>query len=226
MRKKLFLLISFLVFGASPVFAFAEEPATTTNAAGTSVTTTPKTTLRTELKGAKEAMKTQISAARTAFREKLATIKDERKQTIAANLDTKINEINKKRTDEMSERLDRLSSILAKISTKEAALKAQGKNTATLELNIAAAQASIDAAKQAVSDQAAKDYVLVITTDPGLKNSASTLIRQFMTDIKAVHAKVVAAQLSVVKIYKDIGLLMGDKVTPSPTSAPSASPTP
>jgi hypothetical protein len=209
MRKKLLVLFSVLVFGASPAFAFAVEPAST---------------IGKDVVEVKNAMRTQLADARTAFKEKLAAIKDVKKQTIAENLDSRINAINKKRTDEMSLRLDRLSSILSKISTKGAALKAQGKNTGTLDAKITAAQAQLDAAKQAVTDQAAKDYVLVITTDPGLKNAASTLIRQFMTDIKAVHSKVVAAQLSVVKIYKEIGLLMGDK--PTPTSAVSPSPTP
>lgn len=246
MRKNLLVLLSFLVFGAYPTLVFAQDDVTaTTNTAaavetGDTVTTAPTgtttadtkiplrkqlTTARQEIKTtameAKETMHQEISQARTNFKTKLTEIKDTKKQEIVTNLDNRIATINKNRTDEMSKRLDRLTTILGKISTKEATLKSEGKNTVTLASDIAAALTSIDAAKQAVTDQSAKDYVMTITTDTALRSSASTTIKQFMTDIKAVFLKVTSTQKAVVKAYQDLGALQGTTPTPSADVAPT-----
>lgn len=247
--KKLLILLSSFVFLATPAFALAQDATTTTNTVttteatdSTTTETTPTTpvvnsklplkrpvaTLREEAKEgrteAKDAMKDKMQQAREEFKTKMAAIKDTKKQEIITNLDTRIATINKNRTTEMTERLERLTTILGKISTKEAALKSEGKNTTTLASDITVAQTAIDAAKTAVTAQAAKEYTMNITTETALKSAASTTIQQFMKDIKSVHAKVVAAQQAVVKAYKDLGLLTG--ATPSPTTSVSTAPTP
>ncbi len=241
--------MSSFVFLVSPAFALAQETTRTTNTVtateATDSTTTetatttpavnsklplkrPVATLREEAKEAKtearDAMKEKMQQAREEFKTKMAAIKDAKKQEIISNLDTRIATINKNRTTEMSERLERLTTILGKISTKEATLKSEGKNTTTLASDITAAQTAIDAAKTAVSTQAAKEYTMNITTETALRSAAATTIQQFMSDIKAVRAKVVASQQAVVKAHKDLGQLIG--VTTSPTITATTTPTP
>lgn len=182
------------------------------------------TLLQDKMTTAKDEMKAKMVAAREEFKTKMVGIKDARKKAVATKIDGRINEINLKRTTQMTERLDRLTLILGKISTKEAALKTEGKTTTTLKADIAAAQTAIDAAKVAVDTQAAKDYVMTITTESVLKTSASTLVQQFMTDIKAVHAKVVAAQVAVAKAHGNGSKLTG--TTPSPTITTTVTPVP
>ncbi len=231
MRKRLLVIFSVVIFGISPAFAFAEDSATTnTITSDTTVTATPTTTkekhadtlkvrptLTSAMKDAKSEIHDKKEEARAEFKTKLAEIKDARKQSIVTNIDTRINTINKNRTDEMSKRLERLTTILTKISTKEATLSSEGKNTTTLKNDITAATAAINAAITAVSDQAAKDYVVTLTTDTALKTNVSTVIKQFMADIKAVFLKVVAAQTAVFKAHTDLAKLMG--ITPTPTTA-------
>lgn len=245
MEKKLLVFLSFFVFLAYPAFVLAEDTSTTANTTTTTqasdATETPTTTntrllkkpvatLREEVKEARgevrDAMKDKMAQAREEFKTKLSAIKDEKKQQIVTNLDSRISTINKNRTTEMSERLDRLTNILGKISTKEATLKSEGKNTVKLAADIVAAQAAIDAAKQAVTDQAAKVYTMNITTDTALKSAAATTIQQFMTDIKAVRTKVLAAQQAVVKAYKEVGQLMGVTPTLTPAVTTTTAPTP
>ncbi len=235
MRKKLLVIFSVLIFGISPTFAFAEDSAMTNTitSSDASVTTTPTTkekraetlkvrpTISSAMKDAKTEMHDKMEAARSEFKTKLGEIKDAKKQAIVTNLDTRINTINKNRTEEMSKRLERLTTILTKISTKEAALAAEGKNTTTLKNDITAATAAINAAITAVGDQAAKDYVATITTDTALKTNVSTVIRQFMTDIKAVYSKVVAAQTAVLKAHTDLAKLTGVSPTPTTTVTPT-----
>lgn len=237
--KKLLVFVSCFVFLASPALSFAQDAATTMTATSNdTTTTTPSVTtttpntkfpLRKPIAAAREDLKSDLKdkmqQAREEFKTKMAAIKDQRKQQLIANLDIRIATMNKNRTSEMSERLTRLTSILGKISTKEASLKAEGKNTTTLASDIAAAQSAIDTASKAVSEQAAKDYTMNITTDAALKSAASTVIQQYKTDITAVFLKVKAAHQAVVKAYKDLGQLMG--VTPTPSAAvTTVTPTP
>ena len=239
MRNKLLVFLSVLIFGISPVFVYAEEPATTnTLMSDTTTTITPtssesnsrplkvRPTLHQELKDAKSEMRTKIMEARASFKAKIGEIKDHDKQAIVTNLDLRINTVNKNRTDEMYKRINRLSLILTKISSKEAALKSEGRNTTTLKNDIAAAQTAIDSAKQAVIDQAAKDYIMTIATDTTLKANASIVIKQFMADIKAVYLKVVAAQTAVLKAHSDVATLIGVKPTLTVTTVPTVATTP
>ncbi len=238
MRNKLLVIFSVLIFGISPAFAFAQESntvsttsTTETSLAATSVTPTATTkremlkvrpTIHEAMKDAKTELHDKMEAARTEFKTKVLEIKDAKKQSIVTNIDARINNINKNRTDEMSKRLERLTTILTKISTKEGELAAAGKNTATLKNDITNATAAINLAITAVSDQAAKDYVVTLTTDTALKTNVSSTIKQFMTDIKAVFTKVVAAQAAVLKAHTDLAKLTG--VSPTPTTTVTTTP--
>jgi hypothetical protein len=243
MRKNLMVLLSFLVFGAYPSLAFAQEAVTTNTTLPatdeTQITTSntvraiplvapakKATTARQELKDAKETMRETMVQARSDFKQKLSQIKDQRKQAIMTKLDNRINTINKNRTDKMTERIERLDSILGKISTDEATLKLQGTNTTLLHNDVTAAQTAIDAARQVVSDQAAKDYIMDVTTDDALKNAASTTIQEYITDMKAVYTKVVAAQSAVVKAHADLAKLEGVSPKPSQAVTPTVTETP
>ncbi len=207
MRKILLILAAFFVLSATPSLAIYQEgeeqptPADgeMTLMTATSDTTTPKA----RAMEAKDAMKSAISDARTAFKEKLAGIKDARKQKIMENLDARLAELNKKKTDMLMSRLDRLSSILTKVSEMEGAVDA----------DVEAAAAAIATAKTAVEEQAAKEYVVDVTTETALKTNARAAIKEFITDMKAVVEKVRLAQVAVAKVAK------GAKPTPTVTTA-------
>ncbi len=168
----------------------------------------------------KTEMKDKMSAARDAFKEKLATIKDQTKQARLTNIDSRISEMNQKKTTEMAKHLERFSTVLSKISSRAASLKASGKVTTALDSDIASAQAAIDAAKAAILAQSAKDYVVNVTTEAALKGAASTAIKTFFTDIKAVYDKVIAAQKAVQKAYQTLNQLSNTAVTPTVTATP------
>lgn len=218
MRKKLLTIFSVLILGFNPVLAYAQSPTTT----ATPTPTATKSSVKDAMKQARDDMKEAVSQAREDFKTKLAAIKDQRKQAIMANFDAKIEEINTRRTTQMTEHVERLQRVLDNISTKAAALKTQGQNTTTVDADITAAQAAIDAAKQAISDQAAKDYVVTITAN--LKGGASTTMRQFIADLKATFQKILAAKTAVRKAHTDMAKLMGVKV--SPTGSLSGTPAP
>lgn len=233
MVKNILVLLSLIILLAIPSSSYAETEAalpTTATETSTTPTTKPIKAARIEAKNAmkeavaeaKDALKEKMSEAREEFKEKLAAIKDQRKMNVLTNLDARIQDINKKRTTEMSARIERLTKILATITEKTTALKSQGKDTEALESNIDEATEALEEAKAAVDAQAAKDYVVDVTTETALRTAASTTVKTFTADIKAVHKLVVDAQLAIKETYKDLGLLMGEKssVTPSVTATP------
>ncbi len=244
MHKSFLIASTLLVLSATPTFAIyrTDGPQPTTGEDGamlmsttTEAGTAPKepravpmektTALTGDTSAAKSRMmiekdvaKDKMMEARNGFKAKLQGIKDARKQKTVENIDSRISEMNKKRTTIMSERLERLTSILDKISAKAAALKAEGKSTTTIEADIILATAAIDTAKAAVAEQAAKDYVMDVTTDAALKTDAKETVATFITEIKATMEKVTLAQKAVVKAAKGTGLLMEKpSVTPSVT---------
>lgn len=201
MRKILLIAVSIFVLSASPSLAiYREGEGQVTPAEGEAMlmsTTSENTATRNTRMEAKDAMKSSILAARDEFRTKVKGIKDVRKQKIVEGLDTRINEMNKKKTDWMTERLNRLSAILE---------KAKSDANANAD-DVAAAETAISEAKEAVTTQAAKDYVMEVTTETALKTDARALIKEFVTDIKAVHEKMRAAQMAVVKVAQGTGMM-------------------
>jgi hypothetical protein len=237
MHKYFLIAAAFFVLASTPTFAIYSpdaEPETTktmeaTTADRKTMLMTATDDVATSRIGAKDAMKEEVKAARDEFKAKMLAIKDAAKQKALSNIDIRISEINTKRTTHMGELLDRFTTILSKISTRAAALKAEGKNTTALLAEIDAATETLNDAKAAVAEQSAKDYVVDITTDTALKTNASATVKQFMTDLKAVHQLVVAAQKAVVKVFRSVAQLQGGtKVTPtvSTTVTPSSAATP
>lgn len=220
MRRYLIAISSVAVILTSPAIVLAQESNTTTSFPESSTVT--KTPIRTQVKESVAAKNQAINEARDAFKQKLAEFKDQQKATRLTNLDTKLSEINKRVTTRMDERLQKLTEILGRISTKGADLESKGENTTTLDSNITAAQTAIDAAKTKVDEQAAKDYIITLTTETAAKTNASSTIKQFRTDITAAHKSVVDAQAAVRKAFVELQKLAGsmsDNAT-TPTATP------
>ncbi len=242
MRKSFLIASAFFVLSTTPTFAVyntdnpqvtpAEGEATLMSTTA-EVSTTPKPPrtipmektmsltgdTKSRIMIEKDEMKNKMMEARTAFKEKLQGIKDARKQKTVENIDARISEMNKKRTDMMNEKFTRLSSILEKISAKVATLKAEGKSTITLETDITTATTAIQTAKDAVTTQAAKDYIMDVTTENALKTDAQEVVKTFIADMKITMGQVATAQKAVAKAARGAGLLVEKpSITPSVTS--------
>jgi len=179
MRNSLLACLSLLLVFISPSFALAQ-------------TSTQNQSLRNDLREAR-------TSARVAFRAKLAQIKDTRKQALVDKIDTHIQEINTRRTTQMSEALIRLTAILDRINTKATASTSQ----TSLDL-ITDARTKIVTANTAVDAQKDKDYVVQITTDSLLGQAVKTAFQSFSSDINTTHQTVVDARLSVIESIKAI----------------------
>jgi hypothetical protein len=122
------------------------------------VSSTTRDSVRDRLEEAKERMEDR----REKMREHITSIADKRKQEMAAKLSEKFDKINTEWTGHFTKQLDRLDAIVAKIVERAAA----GRGTADTAGAVQKAKDAIAAARTAVAAQAAKTYVVDISTLP------------------------------------------------------------
>lgn len=141
----------------------------------------------------------RVKDKRESFREKLATIKDERKRAIVERIDNRISTINENRTNRFAEALEKLNLILDRIINKTNSLESEGVDVTELNNSIVIAQSALNNAEDAVEGQAGKEYVIEIDTESTLGSVVSSTVRDIKNDLRIVHQAVVDARTSIRK---------------------------
>jgi hypothetical protein len=210
MTRNLLLVVSFfsLLLLAPVVYA---ENVTTESAHGAPTAATTNTAAgakqqvqllhdqkKTAIAQIKNETKTMIQTKRDEFKTHVAEIKDQTKRLLVEKIDIRITEVNATRTARFTDILNRLQTFIDH-ANKTASV------TASLA-NIKAAQAAVDAAKDAVATQTAKSYVMTIADDSTLKVNAGAIVSQFRHDLLSVYDLVLKAKQVVQKLYivKDV----------------------
>jgi hypothetical protein len=140
----------------------------------------------------REEVKEIVAARKEEFKAKLQIIRDEKKKALVERIDAKLANVNLKHTDRFTQVLSNLQTLLDKISP---------------DVNILEAQAAIDAAQMAVENQAAKTYIITISTETALRSDAGAVTSQLRQDLVATHKLVVAAKQAVQKLNTDRELI-------------------
>lgn len=187
-----------------------------------------KQAIKDEKKIAKQAqfeeMKAKFEMAREEFKTKIQTLKDEQKKLVVERVDGRLAEINKNQTDRMSERLNRMTEIAGRIQERITDLANRPtdkeENIGLMRTALDGANTAIEIAKTAVSEQAAKQYIMTITDETVLKNSAETVKKQLQTDLQTTHKTVVAAKQALASAHKTIL-----SIRPKPTNTTESAPT-
>lgn len=167
-----------------------------------------KKRLTEELKTRRNEAVEKFKEEREAFKDKVAEIRDSKKKAAITRIDTKLSEINTKRTDQMMERLSRMSEIVDKVGVRSSEAKAAGKDTTTVDSLVVAARAAVTSAQAAVSTQAEKVYVALIASEENAGEAMGTTLTSLRTDINTTHAMVNAAHLSVQASVKELGKIL------------------
>lgn len=175
-----------------------------------------------EIEALRAAKKAEIEAAREAFKEQLQTITDEKKKAIAEKISENLTTINKKATDRMFGVLDKLNEIMVKVDEKIAAAKTGGKDTSSQEADSIKAKTAITTAVDAVTEQAAKDYVVTLGTPPVLKADVGKVVSQQKQDLKTTYETVRAAR----QLVRQVARSLKDLNNPSPSTPSGAILTP
>jgi hypothetical protein len=164
------------------------------------------------LVASREAAKKELEVHKNEFRQKLAVIKDTKKQAIVERVSTNCQNINVKRTGKMTEMLAKLSTILTNVSNRAASASATGKDTSGVESAVTTAQSAIADAQLSVAGQAGKICTISITTESNLKTDVGKTVSGLEADLKSVYAEVIVARKSVGEAVKALALVLGESL--------------
>jgi len=165
--------------------------------------------------------KLNTDTARKVFSEKLSKLKDTKKKTIAASLDLKIGEHNKKRTTIMLAFVSKMQEILDKISTRAAEAQKAGKDIAKVDSAVSSAQGAVASALTAITTQAGKTYVATVTSDETLKSDMEAVMKSLKSDLDAVTTLINSAKKAVYLAHAELAKVMEEPVTtPTVTTTP------
>jgi len=192
----------------------------TTTAEGTSGA---KTIHRSEVEKLRLAKKAAIDSAREEFVTQLAALKDEKKKDITEKINEDLITSNTTATDRMFAILDKLEEILTRVETKINDAKTGGTEISAQETEIANAKAALQAAIDAVTEQAAKDYVITIGTDATLRNDVGTVVSQQKLDLKTTYETVRSAKQAIRQAAKSLKSLNTMSTMPYQSSTSGAS---
>lgn len=162
-----------------------------------------------QVKAKREEAETKIKSKREEFKAKLQALKDEKKKEIVQRIDTNISEINKKRTDHFTQVLNKVSSLLDKARNRATKAESSGKETAAVKSALTKAETTLNTAKGAVTNQAAKQYVINVTEETKLGQASGGVKQQLINDLKSTHKIVQDAREAVVRVLKSLSQVSG-----------------
>lgn len=214
-RRNVVIIAVTLLVGVTPVFAEATAPGALrqpTRDARMEERTAAKERWE-ELKANREAkreeIKTSIQAKREEIKVNIAKMRDERKKIVVQRIQTKLAQVNQRRTEHFLKVLERLSTILDKIQSRTEKAKAEGKNVSTIETAIASARTAISSAESAVNTQKVKTYEITVTDDTTARNDVGAITKKLQEDLRAVQDTVQAARSAVQNVFKEIKTVVG-----------------
>lgn len=182
--KYFFVFVIIVIISAMPTIAYARDLATPSARANDKII---QMASRSAL----------MASKREAFQEKLATIRNEKKKELVANIDAKLAKTNTNTTTRLLETITKLKTILTRITEKQQQLKTVGQDTATLEKSIETTSAKIAIAETTIKAQAEKEYVVTITTEANLRINVGTTTKLLEADLKATRQTVLSAHASL-----------------------------
>jgi hypothetical protein len=152
---------------------------------------------KTEIETSREQTQLKIIELRASFQESLGKIKDEGKKTSAKKIVSTIQSLNTKLTDHYTNKVDQIENVLVSVESRVTKAKDAGLDVSTVLSQIEKAKTAIATAREAISIQASKVYIVNVTDDSTLKAQMKSLRDGYITDMKAVKAKVKLAHSAV-----------------------------
>lgn len=192
---------------------------TTTTTDETPAQTAAQAARKAEIEKLRLAKKAAMDAAREEFQTQLATLTDAKKKEIAEKISDGLTTANTNATDRMFVILDKLETILTKVEDKIAESKSEGTDTTAQDLEVTNAKTALEAAKDAVTTQAAEDYIITVGTDITLRSDVGTVVNQQKQDLRTTYETVRSARQAVrqaAKSLKDLGVM---KAMPLPATS-------
>jgi hypothetical protein len=146
----------------------------------------------------KEAAKAKIAETKATFKENIAKIKDENKKVASEKIVNTILDLNGTITNNLSNKIDQIENVLVSIESRTAKAESGGLDVTSVKTKIDAAKMTITSAREAISTQSKKTYVIgTINDEVTLKTAMKTLRDSFTKDIKTLREVVKSAHIAV-----------------------------
>lgn len=202
------VLLALLSIAAYPAFAQdATRPAAT-----------KKDQVKEKVEARKDALKERIATREAALKAKLEKFRDKQKAQRAERINTNLNRINQKQTDQMLKHLDKMSAILNKLEARVNKGTPDVKDPQAAKAAVASAKASIASATAAVKAQSEKDYTLQVSSESVVRKDAQKVRTELHTDLLTVRKLVIDAKRAVanaIRVAKSGKLEVPKEGTPS-----------
>lgn len=167
---------------------------------------------RLELEERKASAESRHQELKEAMELKLAAFKNSKKKEIIENVQERLTELNTKLTERATERVAKISELLDRIIEKVEEEKENGKDTTAVDAAITAAQSAIFAAQTAITNQAAKSYVVSLTSEENARVNTVSMTKLLTSDAALMHESVVAARKAVSGAIRELATLRGESM--------------
>lgn len=197
MRKVLPILLAATVY-LSPLYpVYAQQPQSVVNPrlkAATTPGNLKNVMVAEQAVGNMENVREKMASRAAALKEKLAKFKDKVKATRVEKINTNLNAVNDRRTNQMQTVLQKIANVLERIKAKTEEAAGAGKDVSVINTAISNLEKEWAEADAAVKAQAEKDYSIVVNTESTVKTDASSARDSLKTDLQSVHTQVVEAR--------------------------------
>ncbi len=168
--------------------------------------------------------KSEMAVKKAKFEEQLQTLKDETKKQIAEKISERLTTSNTNATNRMFEIIDKLNEIMLRIEAKVTDAKINGINTTVQEEGIQNAKLAIQGASDAITEQAAKEYIITVGDDTTLRNDVGTVVSQQKQDLRTTYELVRSARQAVRQVAKSLKDLLKTTMNSESEATTSALP--
>ncbi len=152
-----------------------------------------------ELELKKEESKLKFEELKNKLREGLTKIKDEKKKISAEKIVSNIEELNIKRTDQLTEKINQIENVLFSINSRISKAENKILNVSEISSKLVSAEKAIELARSEIQKQISKTYSIskTITDESSLRTEMKKLRDTFGSDIKALNEKIKLAHTAV-----------------------------
>ena len=168
--------------------------------------------------------KSEMAAKKAEFEEQLKTLKDETKKQIAEKISERLTTSNTNATNRMFEVIDKLNEIMLKIESKIDNAKTNGIDTTVQDAGVQNAKSAIEAASDAITEQAAKEYIITVGDDTTLRSDVETIVSQQKQDLRTTYELVRSAKQAVRQVAKSLKDLLKTTMNSGAEATTSAMP--
>ena len=160
------------------------------------------------------ALKERIEAKRYELKERLITIKDERKRQVVEKIDKALDALNERMMDHFDNVLDRLDKILIKIRERADRAEESGYDVSTVGSAIETARQAIADARAAIEVQVGKTHTIPVTAEESLRTNVGKARQALHEELSLVFKKIKLAKEAVHDVAKALADLRGNNGEP------------